>query len=379
MTKRRGHNEGSIRHRPDGRWEARISLPDGKRKYLYRQTQKGAREALRDALRDIDIGLDIGSKAQSVSQFLDAWLVDTAKPSVRPSTWKSYESTIRVNIKPKIGRLQLASLTPQHVQALMNDRLKSGLSPNTVTRMRAVLRRALGYAVRWGLVSRNAAALTDAPRVVQTEVEPLSASQVGQLMEAALDDWNGPLFTVAVTTGLRQGELLGLRWEDIDLQAGELRVRHALQHIEKIPTLIEPKTPRSRRTISLSIVTLDALKVQRARQVEKRLILGTRWKGTDPLVFTSTIGAPCNSSNVTHRLQTILQRAGLPRPRFHDLRHCAASLLMAAGEHPRFVMELLGHSQISQTMNTYSHVMPAAMQGAAARMDVVLAASDATG
>lgn len=216
-------------------------------------------------------------------------------------------------------------------------------------------------------MSRNAAALTDAPRVTQTPVAPLSASQVRQLMDAARDDWHGPLFTVAATTGLRQGELFGLRWEDVDLAAGELRVRHAMQRVDGVMTLVEPKTTRSRRTISLSAITVDALKTQRVRQLQRRLALGEDWKGTDSLVFTSTVGTRCNASHGTRRLQALLASAGLPRQRFHALRHCTASLLLAAGEHPRVVMEMLGHSQISLTMNTYSHVMPAAMQAAAGR------------
>jgi len=195
---------------------------------------------------------------------------------------------------------------------------------------------------------------------------------VRQLTDDACDDWLGPLFTVAIASGLRQGELLGLRWEDIDLAAGELRVRHALQRIDGKPTLVEPKTTRSRRTINLPAVAVDALRTQRVRQVERHLLLGVRWMGNDDLVFTSTVGTPCNPSNVTHRLQAVLKAAGLPRQRFHDLRHCTASLLLAGGEHPRVVMEVLGHSQIALTMNTYSHVIPAAMKGAASRLDAAL-------
>ena len=310
-------------------------------------------------------------KRQTVAGFLDDWLEHTAKPTIRPSTYVSYSSLVRIHLKPGIGHHQLAALTPQHVQALMNSRRAAGLSPTTITRMRAVLRRALGQALKWGLVTRNAAALTDPPRVVTTPVQPLTLEQARHLMHAARDDMHGPLLTVAIATGLRQGELFGLRWTDVDLERGVLRVSHAMQRVGKVATFIEPKTARSRRTINLPTFAVEALRVQRVRQNERRLFHGPDWADWN-LVFSSSIGTPLNPSNVIHRFHKILERAGLPRQRFHDLRHCAASLLLAAGEHPRVVMDVLGHSQIALTMNTYSHVIPAAMKGAASRLDAAL-------
>ncbi len=179
------------------------------------------------------------------------------------------------------------------------------------------------------------------------------------------------MYTVALALGLRQGEALGVRWEDVDLEAQTLRVRYALQRIDRKPTFVEPKTTRSRRTLPLPPSIVTALRAHRVRQLEERLLAGERWQDWN-LVFASTVGTPLDGHNVTHRLQKHLERAGLPRQRFHDLRHCCASLLLAQGVHPRAVMEILGHSQIALTMDTYSHVMPAMLRDAANLMDGIL-------
>jgi integrase len=232
----------------------------------------------------------------------------------------------------------------------------------------------LGQALKWDLVVRHIATLTEPPHSVRTPVEPLNATQVAQLLAATKDDRLGPLIHVAIATGLRQGELLGLRWEDVDLAQGTLRVRHAMQRIDGVPTFIEPKTQRSRRVVALPPSAVAALTVQHDRQVFVRQAAGAAWQEWH-LVFASAVGTPLNPSNVTHHLQAVLAEAGLPRQRFHDLRHCCASLLLTQNVPARVVMEQLGHSQIALTMNTYSHVMPAMQREAADRMEEVLAAT----
>jgi integrase len=375
MTMRRGHGEGNIKQRADGLWEARISLPGGKRKSLYGKTRREAQDKLRAALRDVDAGLDLAAGPQTVGQFLDRWLADVVRATVRPKTHHSYSQLVRLHIKPTLGQYQLAKLTPQHVQAMLTAKSASGLSPRTVQYIRAVLRRALGQALKWGLVGRNVATLVDPPRSVIRPVAPLSAKQARAFIAATKEDRLGPLFTVAITTGLRQGELFGLRWQDVDLASGTLRVRHAMQRIDGKPTLVEPKTDKSRRTASLAASAVDALKAQRIRQLEERLLAGERWHDWG-LVFTSSIGTPLEPSNVSGRLHKHLADAGLPRQRFHDLRHCCASLLLSQHIPPRVVMDVLGHSQISLTMNTYSHVMPAMLRDAANALDAALAAGE---
>lgn len=219
------------------------------------------------------------------------------------------------------------------------------------------------------------ATLVDPPRSVHKKVNPLSANQARAFIKATHDDRLGPLFTVAILTGLRQGELFGLRWQDVDFAGGTLSVRHAMQRVGGKPTFVEPKSERSRRTLTLPAMAAIALKRQRIRQIEDKLVAGDRWQEAN-LVFTSTVGTPLEPSNVTARLHKLLAATGLPRQRFHDLRHCCASLLLAQHVSPRVVMDVLGHSQIALTMNTYSHVMPAMLQDAADALDILMASGE---
>ncbi len=373
MAKRRGHNEGTVRQRSDGRWEAMISLPGRKRRSLYGKTRKEAQDKLRGALRDVDLGLDLVAGRQTVEQFMIRWLEDVARPKLRPSTLKSYESYVRLHIIPTLGHHRLTKLTPQDVQTFLNAKSATGLSPRTVQYIRAILRRALGQAVKWGLVGRNVAALVDPPRSVRKLVEPLSADHARAFIAATASDRLGPLFHVAIASGLRQGELFGLRWQDVDLNAGTLTVRHAMQRVNGKPTFVEPKTALSQRTVTLPASAVAALRAQRTCQIENRLLAGSRWQDWG-LVFSSTIGTPLEPSNVGHRLHKLLEGAGLPRQRFHDLRHCAASLLLAGGVAPRTIMGILGHSQIGLTMNTYAHLSPGLERDAAAALGAILAA-----
>lgn len=374
MPTRRGHNEGTVRQRPDGTWEARVSLPGGKRKSVYAKTRREVQDKLRAAQRDLDAGLDLSARSQTVAQFLTRWLEDTARPTIRPSTYASYAGHVHHHLIPALGHHQLAKLTPQHVQRMMQVMTAKGLSPRTVAYARAVLRRALGYAIKWSLVGRNVATLVDPPRAVRAPVQPLTAAQVRLFLDATKEDRLGPLIHVAIASGLRQGELFGLRWRDVDLDAGTLTVRYAMQRIVGVPTFVEPKTVLSRRTVPLPPSAVAALRRQRTRQLEDRLLAGPHWQDWE-LVFASTVGTPLESCNVTHRFQRLLNEAGLPRQRFHDLRHCAASLLLSGGVPARTIMGILGHSQISLTMNTYAHLSPALERDAADRMETFLAAS----
>jgi integrase len=237
--------------------------------------------------------------------------------------------------------------------------------------VRGVLRRALNEALRWGLVARNVATLVQPPRVRRYEISPLDAEQAQRLLTAIRGDRLEALFSVALAVGLRQGEALGVRWQDVDLDAGVLRVRHALQAVDGQLMLVEPKTTRSRRTIQLPSLAVGALREHRARQSVERTLAGDAWTDQD-FVFTSQLGRPLHGATVTHRFQQLLAAAGLPRQRFHDLRHGCATLLLAQGVSPRVVMDVLGHSAITLTLNTYSHVVPALQTEAARRMDAAL-------
>jgi integrase len=371
--KRRGHNEGSIHKRKDGRWVSAMTVEGLRRKYYYGRTREEASSKLKAAMAAYSKGQAPSTNERlTIGQFLVDWLSETAKPTVRPSTYRGYEGKIRTHILPELANTRLVKLTPQKLEAFLNEKRASGLSPQTVQHLRAILRAALSDAVKWGLVTQNVGALVDGPRVPHRDVQPLSADEAHSLLDAAKTHRLGALFSVALAVGLRQGEALGLSWTDLDLDSGTLSVRKTLQRVDGDFVFVEPKTARSRRTIAVPSVAIAAVRTHRARQMEERLAAGPLWEDSG-LVFTTATGRPLQGSNVTRAFQQLLARAGLRRQRFHDLRHSCASLLLAQGVHPRVVMETLGHSQIALTMNTYSHVLPPLQREAAARMDEVLA------
>ena len=220
-------------------------------------------------------GIDTLRGRQTVAAFLDAWLND-AKLRVRPKTYRFYEQIARVHLKPVLGRHRLASLGPQHVQAFVNAQIERGLSAQTIRHHRDVLRCALEQAVRWRLVERNVAKLARPPRLNRQPVQPLTVQQALTLIEHCRNDRLGPLVQLAIATGMRQGELFGLRWEDVDLEQRTVAVRWAMQRVDGRATFVEPKTKTARRTIPLPLLTLEALRVQQALQVENRLLAGDR-------------------------------------------------------------------------------------------------------
>jgi integrase len=369
---KRANGEGTIYKRSDGRWCASITLPKGKRQHFLSNDREEVARQLTAAKKKRDEGLPIINDRQTVSEFLNRWLKDRVTPSARRSTIRGYESKIRIHIIPEIGTVQLSRLTPQRLQSFLNDRLHNGLSPRTVHHLRAILRAALSDAMKWGLVARNVADLVDPPRVPHEEVQVLSPDEAQQLLAVVQGNRLEALYSVALALGLRQGEALGLRWEDIDFDAGTLRVRRSLQRIGGAFEFVEPKTVRSHRTLALPNVAAVALREHRTRQLSERLAAGPMWEELG-LVFTRQSGKPLYGSNVTRDFQRMLERAGLRRLRFHDMRHACASLLIAQGVHPRIVMETLGHSQIGITMNLYGHVLPDVQRQAATQMDAVLA------
>jgi integrase len=376
MAGKRGHGEGTIRHRTDkDLWEGMYSYRDEtgklKRRSVYGKTQREASEKLRAALRTIDMVDTPITDRQTVAQFLDRWLTDVAHPKLRPSTYASYQQKVRLYIAPALGRYQLAKLKPQQVQAMMNGMQERGLSPRSVQYARAILRRALNQALKWGMVTKNAAALTDAPRVERPEMQSLTPAQARIFLDTVRGDRLEALYAVALSLGLRQGEALGLRWQDVDLDAGSLHVRSSLQWLSgEGPKLVEPKTRQSRRSLPLTPNLGAQLHAHRQRERLERLAAGEHWQGEDwDLVFTNTRGGPLSKHTLIGQYKKHLERAGLPGMRFHDLRHSCASLLVAQGVHPRIVMEILGHSTITLTMNTYSHVLPQNQREAAALLD----------
>ena len=380
MSSRRGRGEGSISQREsDGLWTARVDLGyvDGKRKrkQIYGKTRKEVAEKLKVLLRDQQQGLPIATRRQTVEQFLTGWLSDVVQGTVRARTYESYKTTVERHIIPKLGRHELAKLTAQHVNTLLKSKAAEGLSATTVKYIRTILRVALNQAVKWELIPRNVIAAVPAPRVERHEVRAMAPDEARRFIDAMRGDRLEALYTVALAVGLRQGEALGLHWDDVDLDAGTLRVRWSLQRIGKTLQLVAPKTELSKRAISLPPPTVAALRAHKVRQMEERLCAGAAWQDTG-LVFTTPIGTPLDKANMGKRFKATLKRAGLPRMRFHDLRHYCASLLLAQNVHPKVVQEILGHSQISMTLDLYSHVLPAAKSDAADLMGRLLFASN---
>lgn len=374
--RKRGNNEGSVYQRTDGRWVAVVSLGDGKRVARYAKTRAEAAARLSAALTSVQAGVPLPPERQTVAEFLTGWLETTAKRAVRPATFVSYRGLIRNHLAPELGKVQLSKLTPQQVEGMINRKLEAGFSPRRVEYMRGLLRHALNDALRWGLVGRNVATLVRPPRAERHELHTLTPEQARTFLAAIRGQRLEALYSVALAVGLRQGEALGLLWEDVDLDAGRIHVRRALQRIEGKLQLVEPKTRRSRRTVVLPRYAVDALRRHRERQDGERGAAANLWEDHG-FVFATPLGRPLDASNVTHGFQRLVGRAGLPRQRFHDLRHACASLLLVQGVNPRVVMEILGHSQISLTLDTYSHVIPALQEDAAQRMEALLSNSEA--
>ena len=265
------------------------------------------------------------------------------------------------------GRIPLSKLAPQDVQKLINRKLATGLSPRRCQYIHAVLRRALGEAERFGLVARNVAKLVKAPKVEQAEIEPFTPEEARAFIQAIRGERLEALYTLSIATGLRQAEVLGLSWKDIDLPCAELTVRTTLQRINGEFQFLEPKTARSRRTLALPDMVVKALRAHKGRQIGEMLQAGTEWQETG-LVFTTEAGGPLGDRVVRARFYRILENAGLRRQRFHDLRHSCASLLIAQGAGSREVMEQLGHSTIVMTLNRYAHIFQEVQRESARKM-----------
>ena len=316
---RRGHGEGSIYLRSDGRWAASISLEDGKRKTFYGKTRKEVQEQLKTALHQQQQGMLATGPQQTMKQFLTQWLEDH-KSSIRIRSYERYEEQVRLHIIPVLGRHQLQKLTAQQVQAFYTKKLNEGLSPTTVNGLHAVLHKALDDAVRLGILARNVCDAVSPPRRAHFEIQPLSMEQSQQLLAAAKGHNLEALFVLALTTGMRRGEILALKWQDIDFPHNTLHVRRIFTrrpgngYIEA-----EPKTEKSRRSIALATMVVELLKEHRVRQAEAKLQAGETWQERG-LVFCTAAGTPLNPSEVVDRFKTLLKRAGLPEIRFHDLQ-----------------------------------------------------------
>jgi integrase len=308
---------------------------------------------------------------QTVEQFLKHWLEDVHKPSIRVRTYVRYEGMLRLHFYPVLGHVRLQKLSPQQIQALYAQKLKEGLTATSVNVLHAILHKAFDHAVRLNLLPRNLCDVVSPPRAEEHEIHPLALEQAQQLLTAAKGHHLEALFVLALVTGMRRGELLALKWRDVNFAESTLQVRRAFIEVSGKGIIeTEPKTAKGRRSIQLPPLAIDALKSHRTKQLEVRLQAET-WEDQD-LIFCTSRGTPFIATYIHGTFKALLKKANLPDIRFHDLRHSAATLLLSMGTHPKVVQELLGHSQISMTMDIYSHVMPTMQKDAMTRLNEVL-------
>jgi integrase len=366
------NGNGGARQRANGSWEWRESLPDGQRFSGYGKTQSDAKSRCMAKLRLGERGINPVAAKQTVSNYLDWWLADIVEPKLSPKTVKAYRDTVRLHLVPELGRIELGKLTAQAVTSLLRKKEREGLSPRSVAMIREVLRGALNVAVKMQMVERNVAVLAQAPRQVKVERRMLTPGEARQLLDVTNRERLAALYRLALTLGMRQAEILGLRWQDVDIDGRRLRVRQTLQRIGKELIIKEPKTERSRRTLALTPSLVAALLAHKDRQEFERKRAGALWQESG-LVFTTSVGTPIGARNLTREYKRHLKAAGLPKAfRFYDMRHAAASLLIADGLPITAVSAMLGHALTSTTLNTYAHVLPGADRLTADAMERLL-------
>jgi integrase len=341
-----------------------------KRRTVYGPTKACVLDQLARLRADVIVGTTVDAQHITLAAFLVRWLEDAARPAIRVATYHRYRELIRIHVVPRLGGIRISRLSPAHIQNLLTSMERSGASPRVRQLVYGILHRAFAQAVRWGIVARNMCDAVAKPRAQRSTMQVLTAEEVLRLFEAAEGDRLRALYVLAVTTGLRQGELLGLQWGDVDLSSAVVRVRQALHELAGRLWLDEPKNAKARRTVDLPALTVTALQAHREQMLAEGHVNG--------LVFCDTNGGPVRKSNLIRRsFKPLLAKAGLPMIRFHDLRHTAATLLLAEGVHPKIVQERLGHAQIAMTLDVYSHVLPSMGRDAATRLDRALSPAHA--
>lgn len=368
--RRRDRGEGALFKRGDGRWVARLKLPDSSYRYFYGRTKDDALWRLREAQRALDEGRLPPDDRLTLGGYLQQWLDTLPATRLKPRTVAYYRGYVTTHIVGSaLARKPLARVTPQDLRELYAKKLVEGLSRSTVHHLHAVLHRALTLAYRDGVVPRNVAALVDGPGLVMTEMRVLTADEPERFIEAVRGEPLEALFVLAITAGLRQGELLALRWDNVDIERGELEVVGSLSGQRRDDrVVVRPKTGRGRR-VALAAPAIAALQRHCTRQQGLRERLGDGWRDRG-LLFADEgrcSGDYLPAASLNRALDRILVKAHLPRIRFHDLRHTAATRMLSRGIHPKIASEMLGHSSVQVTLDRYSHVT-STMQREAALM-----------
>lgn len=365
-------------------WSFVAWVPDGPgRRQVWRggyRTKAVAAAAERRFLVELEdeaAQVATGSPGPTVEEFLTDWLVQS-EPTRRPTTSVSYERCVRDHVVPYLGEVLLCELAPDHVRAWQTAllqkplRFRAGtLSPTTVRYCHRLFRRALQDALRWELIERNPCDAVIAPRRADTEMKVWSPNEARQFLAYVEQDRLAAMWRVFLATGMRRGEVAGLRWIDVDLEAGRVAVRHTRVLVYDRATVSEPKTRRSRRVVAMDSGTVQALTLHRQRQDREREYAGEVWIETG-YVFVREDGEPLDPDRISHLFRLTAGEAGVPRIRLHDLRHTAAALALATGMHPKVMSDRLGHSSIAITLDVYGHLVPGLQEDAAATVGALL-------
>lgn len=351
-----------------------IDPATGKRKQesATYKTKKEAEREMNRLLVEIERGGVPDTSKATTGEYLTHWLATYAKTNTRPTTYASYEIYTKTHLIPAFANVPLTKLQPAHLNALYAAKLvggrkdgkPGGLSPRTVRYLHSIMRESLQHAFQLGMVYRNVADAVKPPRAVRPQVKVWDGQQARAFLAVADTSAYGPLWRVLLATGMRRGEALGVRWQDIDLVRGTLTVRQTLVDVQGAVSFGEPKTASGRRTIALDPDTLAVLKAHRKAQAAARLAVGPLWRDYD-LAFTTAEGNWIHPRSVARSFALLVTKAKVPRIPLHGLRHTSATLLLQQNVHPKVVSERLGHSSIGITLDTYSHVLPGMQQAAA--------------
>ncbi len=367
----RGKKEGSLSQRPNGYWRAQISQDDGHRISRDFKTKPEAQEWLRNMQIQLDKGYDYQGGKGSLGNYLTEWL-ETSRLSLRDMTIVHYDQVIRNSHPSKDRNYPLADLSLAKLERFYSELIQAGVGIRTVRIVHAILHRSLGKAVHYGLLMFNPAHGAALPKYQHAEMQVLDESQVTQFLVAAHGSHYEALYYLAINTGMREGELFGLRWPDLHWNTGVLIYSRQVQSVPgKGKIFVEPKTTAGRRPVKLGEGVLQKLRIHKEQQAQQKAFAGSRWKEND-LVFPTRIGTPEDPGNLRKDFLKILEKAGLPKIRFHDLRHTAASIMLNRGVPALVVSKRLGHANPSTTLNIYAHLYTESQDEPARIMDEIL-------
>jgi integrase len=374
MTKGKhaGRGEGSVYQRKgDKRWVASFIVEEtSKRRYIYKDTRKEAYDALHEALQAQKQGILATGPKQKLKDYMVRWFEEVQKPNLRESTIERCENSIFKHILPALGHIELQKLTAQQIQMFYNNTRKAGYAPSSVINLHKVLHKALDNAVRWRLVPRNVSDDVTLPKKGEDASQSLTVQQARQLLNAAKGHELEAMLVLLLDTGMRHGEITALRWEDINFEKGTIHIHRTVSHLRKRISEGNPKTVTSEREIKLSPSVLTILQGHRIQQREIEQQAGEKWQSLD-LVFPDNKGRHLRKVTTTNRFHRLLEQAGLPKIRIHDLRHTAITIMMEMGINQKAIQQRVGHAHLEQTWK-YTHVSDAMQGEIAARLDTLL-------